>query len=211
MVRAFIGLGSNVGDRRQHLTEALTALGDLGTVTCGSPIYETEPVGVTDQDLFENAVVGLETDLAAMDLLTRLLQIEERHGRVRNETWGPRTLDLDILWYDGRTIDVPGLTIPHPRIRERNFVLAPLVYASPGLGDAHGPYADSLAAVGEQDIRKVTGPVDVTSLRWMAGLWDALELEGGNGSYSAAMHVDWENRTGSMFGAYLAASVLAAG
>jgi len=210
VARTFIGLGSNVGDRRQYLEEALTALADLGTITCGSPIYETEPIGVTNQDPFENAVVGLETDLAPTDLLTRLLDIERRHGRVRGERWDPRTLDLDILWYDGRTIDVPGLTIPHPRIRERNFVLAPLVYVSPSLGDAHGPYAESLASVGHQDIRKVTGPVDATTPRWMAGLRDALNLQGGNGSYSAAMDLDWENASGSMFGGYLAASVLSA-
>lgn len=211
MVRAFIGFGSNIGDRRQYLAEALIALADLGTITCGSPIYETEPIGVSDQGPFENAVVGLETDLAPTDLLARLHDIEERHGRVRNERWGPRTLDLDILWYDGRMIDEPGLTIPHPRIRERNFVLAPLVYASPGLADAHGPYAESLASVGHQDIRKVTGPVDVTTPRWMAGLSGALDLQGGNGSYSTWMDLDWENPSGSMFGGYLAASVLAAG
>ncbi len=211
MARAFIGLGSNIGDRRNHLTQALEGISDLGTIITGSPIYETAPIGVTDQDPFENAVVALETDLAPTDLLERLLDIEQRQGRVRTAKWGPRTLDLDILSYDGQTVDLPGLTIPHPRIRERNFVLSPLVYVAPRLGDAHGPYAEALTDVRHQAIRRLTGPVDVTGPRWMAGLTEALAFQGGDGSYTVWMHDDWTNLSGSMFGAYLAASVLLAG
>ena len=211
MARAFIGLGSNVGDRRLFMTNALTALGSVGHVVCGSPIYETEPIGYVDQDPFENAVVGIETDLSPTDMLAALLAIEQDNGRIRTEKWGPRTLDLDLLWYDGLTIDVDGLTVPHPRIRERRFVLAPLVYAAPALGDDHGPYAASLASVRNQSIRTVTGPVDRTHLRWRTGLEDALDLTGSDRAYSVALDTDWMNRNGDMFGGFLGAAVLAAG
>jgi len=211
MARAFIGLGSNIGDTRLHLLRGLQGLAKLGSVTCGSPIYETAPVGFTEQEPFENAVVGIETDLDPRTLLEELFAIERAQGRVRGEKWGPRTLDLDLLWFDGRTIDEEGLRVPHPRIRERKFVLAPLVYASPGLSDADGPYASSLPRVAEQHVRTVTGPVDRAHMRWRTGLEAALDLEGESGEYTVFLDRDWENRTEAMFGGYLGAAALAAG
>ncbi|MEZ5176327.1 MAG: 2-amino-4-hydroxy-6-hydroxymethyldihydropteridine diphosphokinase [Acidimicrobiia bacterium] len=210
MAKAFIGLGSNIGDRRKHLLAALAGISDLGTVTVGSPVYETDPIGNIDQDPFENAVVGLDTTRSARDLLAGLVEIEDRNGRRRDVRWGPRTLDLDLLWYDGQVIAEPELIVPHPRIRDRKFVLAPLVYAAPSLADQDGPYADSLAAVDDQMVRRVTGQLDPRTLRWLAGIGSALELRGSDGTYVVNLACDWENLNGSMFGGYLGAAVLAA-
>lgn len=211
MARAFIGLGSNVGDRRGHLENALRGLAELGRVISGSPVYETAPIGYTDQDRFENAVVGIDTNLSPQRLFDAMLDLERANGRVRESKWGPRTLDLDLLWYDGVVIDEDGLTVPHPRIRERRFVVAPLVYTAPDIGDADGPYAQSLADVADQDSVMVTGPVDRANLRWRTGLAAALDLEGSNGAYSVLLDGDWQNRNEAMFGGYLGAAALAAG
>ena len=134
MAEAYIALGSNLGDRRSHLDHALHGLTSFGTVVSGSPIYETKPIGgPAEQDAYLNAVIRMSTDLAPRELLDRLLALERERGRERSERWGPRTLDCDLLWYDGVTIDEPGLTVPHPGIRNRPFVLAPLLDIAPGL------------------------------------------------------------------------------
>lgn len=211
MARAYVGIGSNLGDRRTHLTGALAALAQLGTVAGGSPIYETDPIGPADQGPFENAVVAIDTDLAPMALLDALLGIEADAGRERRERWGPRTLDLDILWFDGREIDEEGLTVPHPRIRERRFVLSPLVYLAPELADANGPFARSLENVGNQGVRRISGPVDVGNLRWRVGLFDAMDMESDGEGYSIHLAHDWVNRNGAVFGGFLGSSVLAVG
>jgi 2-amino-4-hydroxy-6-hydroxymethyldihydropteridine diphosphokinase len=211
LARAYVGLGSNVGDRRSNLTVALNGLSNLGKVVGGSPIYETDPVGNTNQDPFENAVVAIETDMSARSLLDGLLAIESSAGRERLERWGPRTLDLDILWFDGEVIDEPGLTVPHPRIRERKFVLAPLVYLAPGLEDAVGSYAKALTNVSEQGVRRVTGPVDVANLRWRIGLFEAMDLMTTDAGYTIYLAHDWVNRNGAIFGGFLGSSMLAVG
>lgn len=126
MIEACIGLGSNLGDRREHLRGALLEMRALGRVRAVSPLFETEPVGLREQPRFLNAVAVLETELAARELLARLLEIEARHGRVRREKDGPRTLDLDLLSYGGEVIRAPGLEVPHARLHERRFVLAPM-------------------------------------------------------------------------------------
>jgi 2-amino-4-hydroxy-6-hydroxymethyldihydropteridine diphosphokinase len=131
---AYIGLGSNLGDRDGTLRAALERLGELGPLRVSS-FRETEPVGVTDQPLFLNAAAELETDLGARELLERLFEIERELGRERSaETrWGPRTIDLDLLLYGEETIDEPGLTVPHPRLAERRFALEPLDELAPDL------------------------------------------------------------------------------
>ncbi len=140
MTRAFIGLGANLGDREGTIRAALDALGaeDGIEVVAVSTLRETEPVGVGEQPLFLNGAAELETTLTARQLLDRLLETERRFGRVRVAgEHGPRTLDLDLLLYGQERIDEPGLTVPHPRLRERPFVLEPLAELDPGLPGLH--------------------------------------------------------------------------
>jgi 2-amino-4-hydroxy-6-hydroxymethyldihydropteridine diphosphokinase len=133
VTRAYVGLGSNLGDRMAALDAAVRALdADVQThVMAVSQVYETEPVGGPEQGPYLNAVAVLETDRGPRELLALLLATEDGLGRVRGERWGPRTLDLDLLLYDGPPIDSPELTVPHPRAKERAFVLVPLVDADP--------------------------------------------------------------------------------
>ncbi len=133
MSRAYLSLGSNLGDRRQFLGEAVGSLGSI--VTRVSPVYETDPVGGPDQGRFLNVIVELDTDLTPRDLLAVCHRLESAAQRVRTQRWGPRTLDVDIIWMDGVTLDEPDLQIPHPRWSERTFVLAPLRDLAPELVD----------------------------------------------------------------------------
>ena len=136
MTRAFVGLGANLGDRENTLRAALDVLtGEAGIeVVAVSTLRETEPVGVGEQPPYLNGAAELETTLSARDLLDRLLAVEQRFGRVRSPgEHGPRTLDLDLLLYGDEVIDEPGLTVPHPRLHERRFVLEPLTELAPGL------------------------------------------------------------------------------
>ena len=137
MPRVFVGLGSNLGDREQTLEAALAELAaDPGIeLVAVSRLIETEPVGYTAQPRFLNGVAALETELPARDLLDRLLELERRFGRRREDVppQGPRTLDLDLLLYGEAEIDEPGLRVPHPRLHERGFVLGPLAEVAPGL------------------------------------------------------------------------------
>ncbi len=134
MANAYIALGSNLGDREGHLHEAITALGQLGQVGAVSSFYETEPVGAVAQPDFLNAVAELRTELQPEELLAALLRIEQQHGRDRTTSVpkGPRTLDLDLLTYDGMILEAAALTLPHPALAQRQFVLAPLAEAAPG-------------------------------------------------------------------------------
>ncbi len=131
MTRAFLSLGSNLGDRRRYLQEAVGSLGP--SVVAVSPVYETDPVGGPDQGRFLNIVVQLDTDLTARELLAVCHRLESAAQRVRLERWGPRTLDVDILHIDGFTVHETDLEVPHPRLNERRFVLAPLVDLAPDL------------------------------------------------------------------------------
>ena len=136
MTRVYVGLGANLGDRERTLREAVAALAaeDGVEVVAVSNLRETEPVGVGEQPYFLNGAVALETTLTARELLDLLLAIEQRFGRVRlSGEHGPRTLDLDLLLYGEEEIDEPGLTVPHPRLHERLFVLEPLADLAPGL------------------------------------------------------------------------------
>ncbi len=131
---AYIGLGANLGDRELNLRVAREELSNLGDVTGGSSIYETEPWGVGEpQPPYLNQVCRLRTTLPATELMNRLLQIETKLGRNRKRINEPRPIDLDLLLYEDRVIDVPGLQVPHPRMPERAFVLAPLAEIAPEL------------------------------------------------------------------------------
>jgi 2-amino-4-hydroxy-6-hydroxymethyldihydropteridine diphosphokinase len=130
--RAFLGLGSNLGDRAAQLRAAVAALDDVVAV---SPVYETDPVGGPEQGAFLNLVVELDTTLDARGLLGECRRLETAAARVRLERWGPRTLDVDVLWVDGEVVDEPDLQVPHPRMGERRFVLAPLADLAPDLVD----------------------------------------------------------------------------
>jgi 2-amino-4-hydroxy-6-hydroxymethyldihydropteridine diphosphokinase len=138
MTRAFLGLGSNLGDRRQLLQDAVGTLSDpdagLGFVAV-SPLYQTDPVGGPEQEPFLNLVVELDTPLSPRELLAVCHRLESAAERVRIERWGPRTLDVDVLWMDGVTVDDDDLAVPHPRMWDRRFVLAPLRDLAPDLVD----------------------------------------------------------------------------
>ena len=127
-MRAFVALGSNLGDRLANLQEATDRLADvLGlTVARTSRVYETDPVGPPQPD-YLNAVLMVETSLSARELLEACLGVEHAMGRERAERWGPRTIDLDVLGYGQEEIDEPGFQVPHPRMHERAFVLVPLL------------------------------------------------------------------------------------
>ena len=128
MTRAYIGLGANLGNREKGIRDAAAELAAARLST----IRETEPWGLTDQPRFLNAVAELETELTPRELLERLLDVERMFGRTRSgPRWGPRTIDLDLLLYGSRTIDEPGLKVPHPRLHERVFVLEPLAELAP--------------------------------------------------------------------------------
>ena len=133
VARALVALGSNLGDRAGHLLGAVAALARRPEVRLAglSRIYETEPVGPAGQGPYLNAVLAVETGLGPLELLEVLLAIERAHGRVRRERWGPRTLDLDLLDFGGQVLERPGLSLPHPRLHERAFVLVPLAEVAP--------------------------------------------------------------------------------
>ncbi len=135
MARAFIGIGANLGDREPNLTRALQALDETPEIHVlrQSTLRETEPVGYADQPKFLNGVVELETGLEPRALLERMLQVEASLGRILGQRNGPRTVDLDLLLYDDQSIDEPGLQVPHPRMRGREFVLGPLAELEPEL------------------------------------------------------------------------------
>lgn len=133
MVESLIGIGSNLGDPVQQCREALTALSIRPgvEVLAVSPFYRTSPVGKTDQPWFVNAVALIEVTLPPKALLAVLQEIEQAFGRTRDVRWGPRTLDLDILSYGDCVLELSQLSLPHPRMHERRFVLAPLADVAP--------------------------------------------------------------------------------
>ena len=134
MTRAFLGLGSNVGDRARFLRDAIATLGE--SVRAVSDVYETEPMGGPAQGPYLNVVVELDTEMSPRGLLGLCHRLEGAADRVRTVRWGPRTLDVDVLWMDGVELSGPDLEIPHPRMWRRRFVLAPLAELAPDLVDA---------------------------------------------------------------------------
>lgn len=166
LVDAYVALGSNLGDRAAQLAAAIAALRAQPEirVEAVSTVYETAPVGPPPQGPYLNAVVHLRTQLAPRALLARLLEIERAAGRVRGgPRWSARSLDLDLLLYDSLVLDEPGLCIPHPRLHERTFVLAPLCELAPRLVHPRlGVRIDELA-------RRVRDPQAVVAFRFGPG------------------------------------------
>ncbi len=158
MTISAVALGSNLGDRRRHLGDAVTALGTLGELAGVSSLYETAAVGGPIQGDYLNAVAVVRTDRSAAGLLDGLLEIERAAGRVRAERWGPRVLDLDLLVHGAEQVDAPGLRVPHPRLAERRFVLEPLaeVWEGPALPDGR-VFEDLLDGVRDQEVRRIAG------------------------------------------------------
>jgi quinolinate synthase len=164
----FLGLGSNLGDRDALLSRARALAAALpGTsLTAASGLYETAPIGGPEQGDFLNQVVEIETTLLPRELLAAVQAIEIELGRAREVRWGPRTVDLDILWYDGFAGAEPDLQVPHPRLEERRFVLDPLAELAPSLVLPSGrTVADALGRVQDQAVRRFTGGTDVASVR----------------------------------------------
>ena len=160
--RTVIAMGSNIGDRLDYLQGGLDGLFDTPRISflAVSPVYETTPVGGPEQPDYLNAVVIAETSMPAQAVLERCLSLEDAYGRVRDERWGPRTLDLDLIIYGDEVSNSPGLTLPHPRAHERAFVLAPWLDADPQAQiPGCGPVADLLAALGTAGIARVEGAV----------------------------------------------------
>lgn len=154
MAVAYLGLGSNVGDRERNLEKALELLGAEMVVCEVSLLYETEPVGFADQPWFLNAVCRVETDLSPRELLQAIKRVEKEAGREPTFRWGPRVIDVDILLYDEICLSEPDLEIPHPRLAERAFVLTPLREIA---GDIVHPATGARIADLEQDAAR--GPL----------------------------------------------------
>ncbi len=159
-MESVIGLGSNLGDRRALLADAVRALSGLGALGRVSPLYETAPVG-PPQPMFLNAALSLTTALPPLALLDALLEVERRLGRIRLERWGPRLVDLDILWIDAGAFDSPRLTVPHPELRRRAFALRPLLDVRPDATDPRDgvSYLDVLGRLGGDS------PVEIAETR----------------------------------------------
>lgn len=160
--RYVIGLGSNLGDRLAHLAGGAAALAELGRVAARSAVYESAAFGGPEQGPFLNAAALLETPVEPRALLLSLLEIERRLGRERRERWGPRTLDLDILWGEGVRVVEAGLHVPHERLTQRTFALRPLLDLVP---DAAAPaggerYERVLGRLTDPVLRRLAEPAD---------------------------------------------------
>jgi 2-amino-4-hydroxy-6-hydroxymethyldihydropteridine diphosphokinase len=158
MLDAVIGLGSNLGDRRGYLVLAATRIRGLGEIVRASAIYETDPVGAP-QPQFLNAALRLETKLSPPELLEGLLGVEGSLGRVRRERWGPRVIDLDILWCRGVTVSTDGLVVPHAELRARPFALLPLLDVAPEASDPRdlALYSGIVEKLDASGVREVPG------------------------------------------------------
>jgi 2-amino-4-hydroxy-6-hydroxymethyldihydropteridine diphosphokinase len=156
---AYIGLGSNLDDPEEQLRRAVSSLQQLPDtiIVRVSSFYRTKPVGPEGQPDYINAVVLLHTGLSARQLLEHMQAIENDHGRIRNTRWGPRTLDLDLLLYDSDIIKEDDLTVPHPEMHKRGFVLFPLYEIAPEISiPGYGPVTDLLQSVNAGDVEKLT-------------------------------------------------------
>ena len=156
MARAALSLGSNLGDKRANIAQAIAALERNGvTVLARSADYLTKPWGPVEQDRFVNACVMAETKLAPAALLSLCLQIEQELGRIREVKWGPRIIDIDVLTYDDLEINEPDLTLPHPHMLERLFVLVPLAEIAPDLVVRGQRITDAIKALPPEGMRRL--------------------------------------------------------
>lgn len=162
MTDVFLGLGSNVGDREGHLAFALDRIEAEARLTGASSVYETDPVGFTDQAPFLNMAVRLATDRSPAELLAWSRGMETERGRVRAHRNAPRTLDIDVLLYGDQEVRLPDLTVPHPRMRDRAFVLVPLLELAPDLAEpgTGTPYRELLDRAGGGAGVRLVGPAD---------------------------------------------------
>ncbi len=157
-MKVYLGLGSNLGDRKANLKKALQLLGERLQIEQVSSFYETEPVGHAEQPMFFNAVCRAETELGPLQLLSLIKGIEATLGRVPGFANSPRSIDVDILFYGDLVVETTELTIPHPRIKERAFVLIPLLEIAPQLvHPVSGESISDLAArvPGKEDVKKM--------------------------------------------------------
>jgi 2-amino-4-hydroxy-6-hydroxymethyldihydropteridine diphosphokinase len=154
-VKCYLGLGSNLGDRRGHLRQAVAGLRSLDASLTVSPVFETAPVGGPEQGPYLNCVVCLDTEMSPLELLGVAHRLEGDADRVRTVKDGPRTLDVDVLLIEGVSLTTPELTIPHPRMYERGFVLAPLEALDPSLVPADWRHLVPGAATLASDVRQV--------------------------------------------------------
>jgi 2-amino-4-hydroxy-6-hydroxymethyldihydropteridine diphosphokinase len=154
VIPAYVAFGANLGEPVETLRSAAAALGGRPGIelVAGSPIYRARPIGPPGQPDFANAAARVETTLGADELLDVLLAVEAEFGRVRDVRWGPRTLDLDLIWYEGAVSDDARLTLPHPRAHEREFVLRPLCDIAPELSLAGRAARDWLAELAPQGV-----------------------------------------------------------
>ena len=158
-MRVVIGIGSNLGDRLATMREAVARIASIAPVLARSRVYETAPVGLVEQPSFLNAAIAVDCALEPLTLLEALLRIERELGRDRTADavrWGPRTIDLDVLWIDGVVLDDARLEVPHPRVTERAFAMVPLLEIAP---DAQDPRTGSPYAAPIDDGVRVTGLV----------------------------------------------------
>lgn len=166
--RVYLGLGANIGNRAANLRMALRLLHPLCPVEAVSSLYETAPVGVAEQPPFYNAVCRIRTGLDPHGLLRLLKQVEREIGRRPGPRWGPRPIDLDLLLYGDQSIQTPDLTVPHPGLPERAFVLVPLAELAADLQHPtlNKPVSALLAAADQTGVQRILGP------EWAVGAWN---------------------------------------
>ncbi|SHJ17792.1 2-amino-4-hydroxy-6-hydroxymethyldihydropteridinediphosphokinase [Geosporobacter subterraneus DSM 17957] len=157
MAKAYLGLGSNIGNKREYIDAALELLREHKDIqiTHSSSYYETDPVGYLDQDSFLNIVAAIETNLDPKALLSYCNEIEQKLKRKREIRWGPRTIDIDILLYENYTSQDEYLTIPHPRMCERSFVMIPLYEIAKDISIFGHSIGDIVEKLGQEGIRKI--------------------------------------------------------
>jgi 2-amino-4-hydroxy-6-hydroxymethyldihydropteridine diphosphokinase len=154
MHTVFLALGSNVGDSQQHIATAIQLLNERLTNITQAPIYSSRAVGYTDQPDFYNTAIRGETDLEPEDLLLFVKAIEKQIGRIERFRWGPREIDIDIIFYDDKTLDTQTLTIPHPRFTERDFVLRPIC-------DIDASHVDPVSKLAVRDLLEKLPPSEL--------------------------------------------------
>jgi len=162
----YLSLGSNLGDREANLRTAIEKLQEVGNVVAFSSFYETEPVEVTAQPWFLNCAVKLDTERMPRQLISAILALEQSMGRQRKQQKGPRTLDIDILFFGSSIIEIPSLTVPHPHLHERRFVLEPLAEIAPEV--RHPIFKRTIRELRDalpagQTVKKLTTPVVILS------------------------------------------------